>query len=176
MPIRGVGEGTRQDRKSLDLPLTLSKVRGRKQNCAGRSLDCSEASRTSGAGESSIKVRSLVSYRNTPAFQYCYAQSQSGKSPWEGGFGANMLVDPEGNSWSKIRQFFSPYQEIWEHVFTATMIRIQRSVEIPRVFLLSVRLFLPDLYFVLPYFSKLAPSALPCHAQTRKHRSDPRLP
>lgn len=120
MPIRGVGEGTRQDRKSLDLPLTLSKVRGRKQNCAGRSLDCSEAPRTSGAGESSIKVswlRSLVSYRNTPAFQYCYAQSQSGKSPWEGGFGANTLVNPEGNSWSKIRQFFSPYQEIWGACF-----------------------------------------------------------
>ena len=30
MPIRGVGEGARQDRKSLDLPPTLSKVRGRK--------------------------------------------------------------------------------------------------------------------------------------------------
>lgn len=83
-------------------------------------MDCSEALRTYWAGESSVKVswlRSLLSYRNRPAFQYCCAESWSGKSPWEGGFGANMLVDPEGSSWSKIRQFCSPHQEIWGACF-----------------------------------------------------------
>lgn len=140
-------------------------------------MDCSEALRTSWAGESSIKVswlRSLVSYRNTPGFQYCYAQSWSGKSPEA--LELTCWWIQRATVGAKLGNFSHHIRRFGEHVFTATMIRIQRSVEILRVFLLSVRLFLPYLYFVLPFFSKLASSALPCHAQTRKHRSDPRLP
>lgn len=107
-------------------------------------MDCSEALRTYWAGESSIKVswlRSLLSYRNRPAFQYPVHSHGQGKVHGKEALELTCWWIQRAAVGAKLGNFAPHIRRFGEHVFTATMFRIQRSLGILRVFLLSSALF-----------------------------------
>lgn len=127
MPIRGVGEGAGEDKKGLRAVIHIWHMRrrgGRRQGWAGRALDCSAALRMSWAG--------AVFDSKSPGWGVpCLAGMGLHFSPavhgrcW-GGFGGNMVVDPEGQQLEPPANF-APYTgRAEEHVSMATKTRNQR--------------------------------------------------
>lgn len=175
MGIGGVGEGAGEDRKGPldhDPPLTLVKEMGRKQGWAGRGLDCSGALRTSWAGCLQIKVSrlmSLVSCRNKPAFHgHC-------QGPAHGKEALECVGGLRGPTAGTIRQFCFPHQEIGGTCFHGHHNHdskvFGKTESLP-----SLCKGLSAFSVFCSFFSTLAASALPCHTQSRKHPSAPRLP
>lgn len=172
MAIGGVGEGAGEDRKGPldhDPPLTLVKEMGGSR--VGQEEGWTAVELWEHLGQAVFKSKSpgwwvLCLVGISLHFMVTVRDQPTGRRLW------SVLVDSEGQRLEPLGNFASHTRRPGEHVFMATTIMIQRSLGRLRAFLLSVRVFLPFLCFLLfsPHWLLLL-----FHA-THKAGNTPQLP